>query len=175
VNRQDAKDAKEIESLEKGIIGPSNGYQLHESPGLVGARKGALKLGPKTYTYTYTYTAKRYTFTYTTMRRVEYEYEYEYEGLSISQILVEIEIEIGVGVGIGIDGHPHRPSRPHLTKATSTIPQTHLLLPYLEAVRKGLRIRMGRYPAEIAEGAEVYREGEKGPTSEPFSTTALVN
>ena len=45
----------------------------------------------------------------------------------------------------------------------------------LEAVRKGLRIRMGRYPAEIAEGAEVYWEGEKGPTSEPFSTTALVN
>jgi hypothetical protein len=33
---------------------------------------------------------------------------------------------------------------------------------------------MGRYPAEIAEGAEVYREGEKRPTSEPFSTTALV-
>ncbi len=45
----------------------------------------------------------------------------------------------------------------------------------LEAVRKGLRIRMGRYPAEIAEGAEVYWEGGKGPTSEPFSTTALVN
>ena len=35
---------------------------------------------------------------------------------------------------------------------------------------------MGRYPAEIAEGAEVYWEGgEKGLTSEPFSTTALVN
>ena len=33
---------------------------------------------------------------------------------------------------------------------------------------------MGRYPAEIAEGAEVYWEGEKGLTSEPFSTTALV-
>ena len=46
---------------------------------------------------------------------------------------------------------------------------------YLEAVRKGLRIRMGRYPAEIAEGAEVYGRGEKGPTSEPFSTTVLVN
>ena len=45
----------------------------------------------------------------------------------------------------------------------------------LEPVRKGLRIRMGRYPAEIAEGAEVYWEGEKGPTSVPFSTTALVN
>ncbi len=44
----------------------------------------------------------------------------------------------------------------------------------LEVVRKGLRIRMGRYPAEIAEGAEVYWEGEKGLTSEPFSTTALV-
>ncbi|MGI6302300.1 MAG: hypothetical protein ACOX52_14795 [Verrucomicrobiota bacterium] len=29
----------------------------------------------------------------------------------------------------------------------------------LEAVRKGLRIRMGRDPAEIAEGAEVYWEG----------------
>ncbi len=39
----------------------------------------------------------------------------------------------------------------------------------------GFRIRMGRYPAEIAEGAEVYWEGEKRPTSEPFSTTALVN
>jgi hypothetical protein len=44
-----------------------------------------------------------------------------------------------------------------------------------EAIRKGLGIRMGRYPAEIAEGAEVYWEGEKGPTSVPFSTTALVN
>ena len=33
---------------------------------------------------------------------------------------------------------------------------------------------MGRDPAEIAEGAEVYWKGEKGPTSEPFSTTALV-
>ncbi len=44
----------------------------------------------------------------------------------------------------------------------------------LEVVRKGLRIRMGRYPAEIAEGAEVYWEGGKGLTSEPFSTTALV-
>jgi hypothetical protein len=44
--------------------------------------------------------------------------------------------------------------------------------PYLEAVRKGLRIRMGRTPAEIA---EVYGRREKGPTSEPFSTTALVN
>jgi hypothetical protein len=32
----------------------------------------------------------------------------------------------------------------------------------LEAVRKGLRIRMGRYPAEIAEGAEVYWEVGKG-------------
>ncbi|MGI6300257.1 MAG: hypothetical protein ACOX52_04235 [Verrucomicrobiota bacterium] len=32
----------------------------------------------------------------------------------------------------------------------------------LEAVRKGLRIRMGRYPAEIAEGAEVYWGGGKG-------------
>jgi hypothetical protein len=32
----------------------------------------------------------------------------------------------------------------------------------LEAVRKGLRIRMGRSPAEIAEGAEVYWEGGKG-------------
>ena len=35
----------------------------------------------------------------------------------------------------------------------------------LEAVRKGLRIRMGRYPAEGAEGAEgaeVYWEGGKG-------------
>ncbi|MGI6303261.1 MAG: hypothetical protein ACOX52_19675 [Verrucomicrobiota bacterium] len=29
----------------------------------------------------------------------------------------------------------------------------------LEAVRKGLRIRMGRTPAEIAEGAEGYWEG----------------
>ena len=45
----------------------------------------------------------------------------------------------------------------------------------LEAVRKGLQIRMGRYPAEIAEGAEVYWKGEKGLTSEPFSTTALAN
>ncbi|MGI6302302.1 MAG: hypothetical protein ACOX52_14805 [Verrucomicrobiota bacterium] len=44
----------------------------------------------------------------------------------------------------------------------------------LEAVRKGLRIRMGRGPAEIAEGAEVYWEGGKGLASEPFSTTALV-
>jgi hypothetical protein len=34
---------------------------------------------------------------------------------------------------------------------------------------------MGRYPAEIAEGAEVYWEGEKGLTLEPYSTTALVN
>jgi hypothetical protein len=34
---------------------------------------------------------------------------------------------------------------------------------YLQVVRKGLRIRMGRTPAEIAEGAEVYREGGKGP------------
>jgi len=42
-------------------------------------------------------------------------------------------------------------------------------------LREALRMGMGRYPAEIAEGAEVYREGEKGPTSEPFSTTALVN
>ena len=33
---------------------------------------------------------------------------------------------------------------------------------WLEVVRKGLRIRMGRYPAEIAEGAEVYWEGGKG-------------
>ena len=32
----------------------------------------------------------------------------------------------------------------------------------LEVVRKGLWIRMGRYPAEIAEGAEVYWEGGKG-------------
>jgi hypothetical protein len=32
----------------------------------------------------------------------------------------------------------------------------------LESVRKGLRIRMGRYPAEIAEGAEVYWEGGEG-------------
>ncbi len=32
----------------------------------------------------------------------------------------------------------------------------------LEGIRKGLRIRMGRYPAEIAEGAEVYWEGGKG-------------
>ncbi len=39
----------------------------------------------------------------------------------------------------------------------------------------GFPIRMGRYPAEIAEGAEVYWEGGKGPTSEPFSTTGLVN
>ena len=40
----------------------------------------------------------------------------------------------------------------------STISDDHLP----EAVRKGLRIRMGRYPAEIAEGAEVYWEGGKG-------------
>jgi hypothetical protein len=33
---------------------------------------------------------------------------------------------------------------------------------------------MGRYPAEIAEGAEAYWEEGKGLTSEPFSTTALV-
>jgi hypothetical protein len=45
----------------------------------------------------------------------------------------------------------------------------------LWGIRKGLRIRMGRYPAEIAEGAEVYWEGGTGLTSEPFSTTALVN
>ncbi|HCF93954.1 MAG TPA: hypothetical protein DEW46_02740, partial [Verrucomicrobia bacterium] len=32
----------------------------------------------------------------------------------------------------------------------------------LRGIRKGLRIRMGRYPAEIAEGAEVYWEGGKG-------------
>ena len=31
-----------------------------------------------------------------------------------------------------------------------------------EVVGKGLRIRMGRTPAEIAEGAEVYWEGGKG-------------
>ncbi len=37
-----------------------------------------------------------------------------------------------------------------------------LLTPKLEAIRKGLRIRMGRTPAEIAEGAEVYWEGGKG-------------
>ena len=34
MNRQDAKDAKEIESLEKGVIGASIGYELHESTGL---------------------------------------------------------------------------------------------------------------------------------------------
>ncbi|MGI6303593.1 MAG: hypothetical protein ACOX52_21420 [Verrucomicrobiota bacterium] len=31
-----------------------------------------------------------------------------------------------------------------------------------EVVRKGFRIRMGRYPAEIAEGAEGYWEGGNG-------------
>ena len=46
--------------------------------------------------------------------------------------------------------------------------------PY-EATTKGLQGRKVRTPAEIAEGAEVYWEGEKGPTTEPFSTTALVN
>jgi hypothetical protein len=45
----------------------------------------------------------------------------------------------------------------------------------LEGIRKGLRILMGRTPAEIAEGAEVYWEGGKGLASEPFSTTALGN
>ena len=32
----------------------------------------------------------------------------------------------------------------------------------VEAIRKGLRIRMGMSPAEIAEGAEVYWEGGEG-------------
>ena len=45
----------------------------------------------------------------------------------------------------------------------------------LEAVRKGLRIRMGRYPAEIAEGAEVYWEGGKGTYIGAVLTTALVD
>jgi hypothetical protein len=38
MNRQDAKDAKEIESLEKVVIGGSIGYELQESTGLAGAR-----------------------------------------------------------------------------------------------------------------------------------------
>ena len=42
MNRQDAKDAKEIENLEKVVIGASIGFGLHESNGLAGARKGAL-------------------------------------------------------------------------------------------------------------------------------------
>ena len=46
----------------------------------------------------------------------------------------------------------------------------------LAVVQKGLRIRMGRYPAEIAEGAEGrgVLEGGEELASEPFSTTALV-
>ena len=42
MNRQDAKDAKEIENLEKVLISASIGFGLHESHGLAGARKGAL-------------------------------------------------------------------------------------------------------------------------------------
>jgi len=41
-------------------------------------------------------------------------------------------------------------------------------------LREAFRVRMGRDPAEIAEGAEVYWEGEKGLTPEPFSAIALV-
>ncbi|MGI6302561.1 MAG: hypothetical protein ACOX52_16105 [Verrucomicrobiota bacterium] len=68
MNRQDAKDAKEIESLEKVVIRASMGYELQELTGPAGARPQwhAQKLGPETYTHT----AKRYTFTYTMMRRV---------------------------------------------------------------------------------------------------------
>ncbi|MGI6302625.1 MAG: hypothetical protein ACOX52_16430 [Verrucomicrobiota bacterium] len=68
MNRQDAKDAKEIENLDMFVIGASIGYELHASNGLTGAcpKKHPQKLGPETYTYT----AKRYTFTYTMMRRV---------------------------------------------------------------------------------------------------------
>ncbi len=68
MNRQDAKDAKEIENLEKFVIGASIGYELHASNGLTGAcpKRHPQKLGPESYTYT----AKRYTFTYTMMRRV---------------------------------------------------------------------------------------------------------
>ena len=41
-------------------------------------------------------------------------------------------------------------------------------------LREAFRIRMGRSPAEIAEGAEVYLGGGKGLTPEPFSATDLV-
>ena len=39
---------------------------------------------------------------------------------------------------------------------------------------KGLRDRIGRSPAENAEGAEVYWEGGDVLTPEPFSATSLV-
>ncbi|HCF97060.1 MAG TPA: hypothetical protein DEW46_18575, partial [Verrucomicrobia bacterium] len=55
---------------------------------------------------------------------------------------------------------PNPLTRPFDTEADSD-PDPDLALPltfwddlYLEPVRKGLRVRMGRYPAEIAEGAE---------------------
>ncbi|MDD8046616.1 MAG: hypothetical protein PHF14_09150, partial [Verrucomicrobiota bacterium] len=38
MNRQDAKDAKEIESLENVVIGASIGYELQESTGPAEAR-----------------------------------------------------------------------------------------------------------------------------------------
>ncbi|MGI6302660.1 MAG: hypothetical protein ACOX52_16605 [Verrucomicrobiota bacterium] len=52
MNRQDAKDAKEIENLEKFVIGAYIGYELQESTGLAGARpeRCPQKLGPESYT-----------------------------------------------------------------------------------------------------------------------------
>ena len=38
MNRQDAKDAKEIENLDMFVIGASIGYELHESTGLTEGR-----------------------------------------------------------------------------------------------------------------------------------------
>ncbi len=54
MNRQDAGTAKEIESLEKGVIGTSMGFELRKSTGqpeLEPVRKGTLKLGLETYVH----------------------------------------------------------------------------------------------------------------------------
>ena len=52
MNRQDAKGAKEIENLEKFVIGAYIGYELQESTGLAEARpeRCPQKLGPESYT-----------------------------------------------------------------------------------------------------------------------------